>query len=101
MMHDLMQCNRCGKCCEHSGIPNLFCSYLKRNKDGTTFCTVYNSRLGRLVFPSFITLEPNGVRKWDAVYCGLRSENNRSIKGCSVIQPDTNNDSTEPDLKTK
>lgn len=69
-------CLRCGQCCflsDGKEPTNTPCPYLKFICDGLTYCTVYNTRLGRFLG------EINGVVN----ICVMRHANtNFDFEGC-------------------
>jgi hypothetical protein len=65
-----MKCKNCGQCCYLGGV--IPCRYLRHNKDGTTFCSIYKNRLGKLT----------GYWKHQPQYCRLRKEVNVDFVGC-------------------
>jgi len=63
------KCLRCGKCCViFNGRIWVPCRWLQKNKDGTTYCNIYNVRLH----------EPLGY----GFYCGYREHLPYDIPGC-------------------
>ena len=96
-----MKCSNCGKCCNHSAFPNLFCNHLIRFSNGKTKCSVYDTRLNRIVFPEIHIHTDEGMLVYPEVRCGLRKDNNRIIKGCSQIQTEPENIPEQTELNPK
>ena len=65
-----IRCKRCGKCCIIEGTP---CRYLSYFRNGTTYCKIWNRRIGAFTGIYF---------EGEKVYCKQRQENIRIIEGC-------------------
>ncbi|NLV23464.1 MAG: hypothetical protein GXY54_01615 [Deltaproteobacteria bacterium] len=66
------KCLRCGQCCympdAAGNMTATPCRYLRFNGDGTTFCAIYENRIGTRLAPN--------------VVCGLRSRDRFDYEGC-------------------
>lgn len=73
------KCLRCGRCCHYfrdGYLTDRKCSHLKNNPDGTTYCDVYETRLGRYTGASIVN------KRRIPIYCVMREKSPYDIPGC-------------------
>jgi uncharacterized cysteine cluster protein YcgN (CxxCxxCC family) len=75
-MEEEIICKKCGKCCYHATEEGWKpCKYLRITCKGITHCTVYNTRLGRLIYIS-------KNKAFQSTMCGMRKNTTHDFKGC-------------------
>jgi uncharacterized cysteine cluster protein YcgN (CxxCxxCC family) len=87
----------CGKCCWYNLnstnskmlSEDKLCKYIKINDDNTTFCTIYENRIGTIIDKEILDYNYNntGNRLVKRIVCGYRKDegHNRYIEGCTEL----------------